>query len=448
MSLQQREIDWDDAARKGAAKDRRILLTRIKQALAGRTLGDLSDPRSCVSGAVVAVVLDGLYGWCVTDGRTDRKPGEIGRPYSESRAKRALAYLQSPEAECCVSVDPFRSHGSPRNWRSICWSNLHAWCERLEAEPVVRKESVKAEKLVDTTGADRTGHRCGPHLSTGADRDSHRCGPHRSYNEDGPKTVQTVPTTEPTGLLSEAEADQIETITRGGEGEDFESSRAIVLPGVRRTHHEKHVPATGSPTRCHRPGHDSHSTIHVLGDDRSPDSQQTCVRSHIEQILHDQLKVDAAATCVDIALRTQTIKQIAEVVRYAAGQAVGEVQAWGPGFVFQRVSRPPSDAQRPEDGWAKRRPEWMLAKARHAERERREREERRLDAERQLRNRRKAVEEFYGPVIDRMYREDKHKLLAKMTRAEHLQIQACGGTFHSRGVRDLFLLAAIEGRFG
>lgn len=169
---------------------------------------------------------------------------------------------------------------------------------------------------------------------------------------------------------------------------------------------------------------------------------------NVEKILHDQLKVDAAATCIDIALRTQTIEQIAEVVRYAAGQTVGDVQAWGPGFVFQRVSRPPSDAQRPEDGWAKRRPEWILAKARHAERERREREERRLDAERQLRNRRRAVEEFYGPVIDRMYREDKHKLLAMMTRAEQLQIQACGGTFHSRGVRDLFLIAAIEGRFG
>lgn len=170
-------------------------------------------------------------------------------------------------------------------------------------------------------------------------------------------------------------------------------------------------------------------------------------RSEIEQILKDQLGVEAAARCVEIALQTQTIEQVAAVVEYAAGQAVDGIQAWGPGFVFQRVSRPPSDAQRPQDGWAKPRPEWIVAKGRKADLERREREERRQNAERQLRQRRGEMEAFYGPVIDRLYREDKRQLWQLLTPAEQLQVQACGGKFHSRGAREIFLLAAIEGRF-
>jgi hypothetical protein len=171
------------------------------------------------------------------------------------------------------------------------------------------------------------------------------------------------------------------------------------------------------------------------------------LRQQIELILDKQLGVEAAARCVELALQTQTIEQVAAVVEYAAEQAVDGIQAWGPGFVFQRVSRPPSDAQRPQDGWAKPRPGWIVAKGRKADRERREREERRQNAERQLRQRRGEMEGFYGPVIDRLYREDKRKLWGLLTPAEQLQVQACGGSFTSRGVREIFLLAAIEGRF-
>lgn len=150
--------------------------------------------------------------------------------------------------------------------------------------------------------------------------------------------------------------------------------------------------------------------------------------------------------CVDQALRHYSIDQIAELVRYAAGEAIGDCQAWEPGFVFYRLTRPPSDAQGPRDGWAKRRPAWMLAKARHAERELRNRQERRQRAERDLRTRRPEIEAFYGPVIDRLYAENRSWMWERLTVAEQSLVKAYGG-FRDRGVRDMFLLAAIEGRF-
>jgi len=426
----QLRIDW-------TAATKRKLLSRLAAALQGKTLGDPARPKERIKGSTIDLVLQGLHGWTISEGSTDRTPSEICGSLSEPTVRRVLAFLQSSSAESCVVAESFRYRNSPRVRRSICWSNLEAWCELLEAGQEVVVESVYP---IAAIGSPYRSERV-----TLSQREGHPIAGIGSYKEDGPETVQTVPSTEPAERMSEAEADQVEEITRGGREGDGKAGSGR-LRGVQAVCFDADVDRSRRSSvvdLSRRPA--SHSSRPVS--DPTPGSVPGPVRSEIERILKDQLGVEAAARCVEIALQTQTIDQVAAVVEYAAGQAVDGIQAWGPGFVFQRVSRPPSDAQRPQDGWAKPRPEWTVAKGRQAERERREREERRQDAERQLRQRRGEMEAFYGPVIDRLYREDKRHLWGLLTLAEKLQVQACGGSFTSRGAREVFLLAAIEGRF-
>ena len=480
MPTHQTEFDWDDASHKAAAQSRRMLLTRVKKALKGRMLGNSSNPKNQISGAVIAIVLDGLHGWTIKHGWTDRKPEEIGQPLSGSRCGRALSYLQSVEAECCVAVEPFRSHGSPRNRRSICWSNLHAWCERLEADPVTPKTRVAKTVSADTTPADRKGHPCGAMGSTPADRVGHPCGPQGSYKEDGPKTVQMASST------VEQTADSPEG---GGIKNGIEDERERTSPqDCDRQIHRSRLPdshlrdrdSSLSADRCidELPIPDSPSSREGVSD-RS-DDPTIALRTYRSRVLprHEQdhsretrdelsgdfrsghqpsairheplvnriksLGITAASACHRKALQSLTTDQLSELLDYAESQRIGDLLPWSPEFLFHRLSSPDNAALPPSEGWVKPSAPWTAAKARKRQQEAEEAASRRSEAERWLSRHSDEAEALYGPLIDQLYQTDKQRLLAGLLPGDFLYPD---DKFTMPRVRRMFLLAARLGRY-
>ena len=136
-------IDWPAATK-------RKLLTRLATALQGRTLGDPARPKERIKGSTIDLVIQGLHGWTISEGSTDRTPSEICGSLSEPTVRRVLAFLQSSSAESCVVAESFRYRNSPRVRRSICWSNLEAWCELLESG---QEDVVESKHPIAATGS-------------------------------------------------------------------------------------------------------------------------------------------------------------------------------------------------------------------------------------------------------------------------------------------------------